>query len=276
MLEVKEFSLIEAFKTRQSIRTYTGSVTSDVHEKIAQIVQEANKVKGPFGTFASIDITGAGVGRIGFISNEAGWIVLKIPLEKNGAPDYVNFCIDAAFKANIAVMKLTQIGIGTCWVGGTYSQKECERRFPGFKIPCVVSFGFDHERRSMMDKLINLVKSSGRYDFSVIYFNEITQAPLQNADNNKLNEILECVRWSPSAVNRQSWRMNVNIPERKFKVFDYYNLSNSYSMFDIGIFISGIYLLTEGKCRFDVSPSDEKFHTGGKYVCTIYVEEGVF
>lgn len=275
MSENKQLSIIEAFQARHSVRNYTGQILPEKKQLVDEIVHECYKITGPFGTAAEIDVTESGIGRLGFISNESGWIVLKIPSQVTDNTEYVKYCIDAAFKANIAVMKLTQHGIGTCWVGGTYSRSVVESRFPGFKIPCVVCFGLDADQSRFMDKVINFFKKSGRYEFPAIYYDEVAKAPVPKTIEGKVQELLECIRWLPSAVNYQSWRCTINTEESKFKIFDYYNLNNSYSHFDIGIFLSGFYFYTDGKCTYTVEDTQETFPSGGKYVCSVSIPKEI-
>ncbi|KAK8846050.1 hypothetical protein M9Y10_020051 [Tritrichomonas musculus] len=36
---------------------------------------------------------------------------------------------------------MTQIGIRTVWIGGTYDSNKAEQRFKCYSIPCVIAYG---------------------------------------------------------------------------------------------------------------------------------------
>lgn len=157
-------SITDAFKARQSVRNFTGQLPAEKLEIIQKIVEEANKISGPFGKPGEISITEPGIGRFGMAGNEAGWIVMKVPKDITDEMEYKKCALDAAFKANIAVMRMVQNGFSACWMAGTFNHGIVESRFPGFKVPCTVVFGIDAEKKRFLDKAIAFVKGRDRME----------------------------------------------------------------------------------------------------------------
>lgn len=267
--------IVETFQVRKSIRNFTGQISQEKMAEIEEIVKACNAIESPFGKNTEICITAPGIGLYGAISNEAGWIVLKIPEFAEKEDDFSHYLIDSAFKGSVAVMKLTQIGVGTVWVGGSFNIEKVESRYPGFRIPCVIAFGIEYNKVRIVNNSFKAAKSRSRFDYTYIFYDELAHASLKKQPEGKLGEMLECIRWLPSGINKQSWRISFNTEERKFKIFDYYNLNNGYSPFDIGIMIGGIHFYSQGHYKIDVQDSSEKYPSGGKYVCSITLDESV-
>ncbi|EAX96710.1 hypothetical protein TVAG_102150 [Trichomonas vaginalis G3] len=269
MSEAPQISVVDAFKARHSIRNYNGKFEESHMATVRAIVEEANKLTAPFGTNGEIAITEPGISKYGLVTGEGGWIVLKIPETVDlKSPEFQNYMLDTAFKGCYAVMKMTQNGIATNWVAGTYDTKLVASRFPGSKVICTIAFGIDSEKKRFTDYVAKWFTKGDRLAYNVLFYDEVAKKMIEKQPEGKLGEILECVRWLPSAYNKQPWRLSFNEPENKFKIFDSQNLEQ-YTPLDIGIMIGGFYFYSEGKCQIDVSKSEETFPKGGKYVCSI-------
>ena len=62
--------------------------------------------------------------------------------------------IDASYTAQHVLMKLASHNIATSCVCGTFDESEAEKRFPGFKIPAVISYGIEKTEQSFMIKML--------------------------------------------------------------------------------------------------------------------------
>ena len=149
-------SIVDVFKARKSVRYYM-PWDEENRKIVEEIVNEANSLKTPFGTSATIGLHGPGLGIMGVVSGEAGWITLKIPIDKVETEEYNKYVIDAAFKAQVAVLKLTAKSINTVWIAGVFSESKVEQDTPGFKIPCVVAFGKEAEKKRFIDKTMSFI-----------------------------------------------------------------------------------------------------------------------
>ncbi|EAX91273.1 hypothetical protein TVAG_251170 [Trichomonas vaginalis G3] len=269
-------NIVDTFKVRRSVRSFTGQISKENSQIIENIIKECNALKSPFGKNTEISLTEPGIGTYGVISNESGWIAIKIPVGVEKKEDYYQYLIDGAFKGSVAVMKLTQNGIGTVWVGGSFNEKIVESRFPGYHIPCVIAYGISSDKTKIMDHCMKILRGRSRFDYTYLFYDEKAHTSLKKQPEGKIGEILECVRWLPSGINKQSWRISFNENERKFRIFDYYNLSNGYSPFDIGIMIGGFYFYSQGHYKVEFENYQESYPSGGKYICSIILDESLF
>ena len=269
-------SIIDAFKIRHSVRNYK-AISASEKEKLFQtvhgIVDEVNQLPTPFGTNATVGVHDSGLGTMHFISGESGWLMLQIPKDAENSPEYKNYCIDAAFRAQNAVMRLTQNRISTVWVGGTFSEAKAEHDTPGFKIPAVVAFGYDANQKRLFDKVMGLFHTgSDRKDFSENYFDAVQNKPFKQDTLGKYELFLTSLRSSPSALNGQPSKVLVN--ENTFTLFD--GKQNNYTPFDMGIILGSAYFYAQGKITYNTKETDKAFPSGGKYIASFTVDPSVF
>ena len=123
-------NLIEAFKARHSTRTYQGqNLTQQQKDIITQSVTESNALETPFHSQGvEVSSTEPGLGRMGFISGEAGWIVEKLPIAQDQQDNDAERkrIIDVSYIAQHVVMKLAQNHINTVWIAGSYNEGEAD------------------------------------------------------------------------------------------------------------------------------------------------------
>ena len=262
----------DAIKARKSCRTFTGKLDAQKQSLVERIVNECNELKAPYGTNASIGLHEPGLGAFGFISQEAGWIILKIPKDKEKDPDYKKYVFDASFKAHIAVLKIGQERIATVWVAGTFNEKKIEAANPGFKIPCVVAYGLPAESKHFISKALSWIGvGNERIPFEKMYFDTKSKAYItaEKVDP-KIAEFLGCLRLYPSANNEQPARLIVNA-DNTFSVYE--GFSGMCTAFDMGIFVAGAYFYTNGNIQIDVNDDKSLFPSGGTFVCKLTVPE---
>ena len=265
-------SIKEALKIRHSVRNYDSNWPEDKQTLVQQVVEKVNQIKTPFGNNPTIGIHGPGIGRFGFVSNERGWLLLKIPQDKVDTPEYYKYIIDAAFRAHIAVMQLTQHKIGTVWVGGTFNEGLVEQANPGFKIPVVVAYGIEASQKRYRDYLFGLTGGpSRRKPFETFFYDVKSSKMIKEEDAGNQLEFLMALRQCPTGRNIQSMRLNVK-ENYEYELFD----ATGKSFADMGIYLGCAYFYADGKIKFETEPSEATFSTGGKYVCKFTVEPSVF
>jgi nitroreductase len=155
------------------------------------------------------------------------------------------------------MMILTQAGIGTIWISGTFSPQKAEQSNPGFYVPCALAYGLVPG-----DKYL---KTRPDWPESRRPESELFAVP-DPSSAIELNESFKAaLRSGPSAMNRQPWRFLFTE-----NLIHLYNAgTNDASNFDMGIALANIYLLVqdEGKeIAFVVSDSPPVSRLGGKYV----------
>lgn len=118
--------------------------------------------------------------------------------------------IDFGFALEKIILELTKMGLGTCWLGGTFSRgqfgKALELSNREF-IPAVASVGFPAERR-IFEKFVRWnAKSDSRIPWQNLFFEEDFAKSLDKELPGAYAEALEMVRIAPSASNKQPWRV---------------------------------------------------------------------
>lgn len=293
-------NLIEAFKARHSTRTYQGqNLTQQQKDIITQSVTESNALETPFHSQGvEVSSTEPGLGRMGFISNEAGWIVEKIPIRQNDNNEQSKEdskalerkqIIDVSFIAQHVVMKLAQNHINTVWIAGTYNEGEAEKRFQGFKVPAAVAFGIEQTTPHFMGRIIKFFGSSAgkRLPFEELFYDNDNKRAISEKDFESptpenvpsypsyLKDFVTCLRSGPSAVNQQPWRFVLS--GKEVHLFDV--KFNNYSSYDIGIALANLHLLAEirgGSCTIEVrDPAPETSPLNGTYVATVVYQEWI-
>jgi nitroreductase len=207
-------SLIETMRSRQSIRTYdTESLSkSDLNKIYAYLKDEQNFV-GPFGGTGRIhfvpvnhNVTDKGIklGTYGFIKNPKAYLVGIAVNEKYALVEY-------AYIFHRATLFLAQLGIGTCWMGGTFNRNSFEEEIQlGVEefIPCVTPLGYPREKQRVFDKALRFaVKADNKKHWEQLFFDTTFKTPLTKDKAKQMEIPIEMVRLGPSASNKQPWRL---------------------------------------------------------------------
>ena len=108
------------------------------------------------------------------------------------------------------ILYATGLGLGTCWLGGSFTRSTFVRRFGGLRrgetMPAVVSIGRIGDDGT--ERIRQREEGSRRFPSEALFFDRAFGVPL---DVGRLcagsAEALEAVRMAPSATNRQPWRI---------------------------------------------------------------------
>lgn len=205
-------SYIEAMNQRVSVRTYSQEpVPQGLLDEAERIVK--SPVRGPLGLrcrFSLVDalhsrnVLGVKLGTYGFIS---------------GAPRFLVGCVQKAPRAELdfgyvmeeLILRLTNLGLGTCWVGGTFDGTAfgvVMNVSPQELLPAVSPLGFAAARPTLRERLgQKIFASRSRKPWSDLFFKADSLHQLTQEEAGPLAPLLDCVRMAPSAVNRQPWRV---------------------------------------------------------------------
>jgi nitroreductase len=119
------------------------------------------------------------------------------------------------------VLKATEMGISTCWVGifdETYFNEITVE--DGFEIPAIVIVGYSKERQVSLDKLLRFsMNATKRLGWEKLFFNYLSHTPLRPEMISKYTESLEMVRLAPSSGNTQPWRIFFDNATNEFHFF---------------------------------------------------------
>jgi nitroreductase len=206
-----ESSIEEIVKRRYSCRAYADRpIEAADRDAMADALASLNT--GPLGSSARFSLVAAteedrkslkGLGTYGFIKGATGFIVGAARPAPKDMEDY-------GYLLERAVLAATGIGLSTCWLGGTFSKSAFARKIGttgGEVVPAVVATGYAAEGAREADKLRRRAGSDRRLPFEQLFFDEKLGQSLAPADAAGYAEVLEAVRWAPSASNKQPWRV---------------------------------------------------------------------
>ena len=204
----------ELIRRRYSCRTYRPEPIAAAQQRRLTELMAAH-VAGPLGAQARFALVAAApgddsalrrLGTYGFIKGATGFIVGAVARAPKDLEDY-------GYLLEEVILAATGIGLGTCWLGGTFTRGTFVRRFGGLKrgeaMPAVVSTGYIGDDGS--ERIREREKGSRRFPPGELFFEGEWGAPLAAAGGkdgaDPYAAALEAVRMAPSATNKQPWRI---------------------------------------------------------------------
>jgi nitroreductase len=203
-------NIVQTIQKRHSVRTYTGEPLRDEH--IAQIKQYINQLQPPFGGKARIELISiqadekpVKLGTYGFIKGACDYIVLiyeEAPFAETAA----------AYMFEQVVLFCTDLGLGTCWLGGSFSRSDFKKQIKlnkNEKLKIVSPVGYASDKKGFLDKYIvrSDKKHASRKPFEELFFDKNFDNPLTETGAGIFLTPLKMVRLAPSASNKQGWRV---------------------------------------------------------------------
>jgi hypothetical protein len=209
---VYRHSVSHLIRRRFSCRTYSPEPIGAEERRILE--QEIAAIaSGPLGTPLRFRLIAAGskdraelrgLGTYGFIRGAAGFVAGAAP-RVGGLPE------DFGFRLEQIVLLCTDLGLGSCWLGGTFTQSSFARRIslaPDEDLPAIVSVGRMADEKRVRDGAVRiLARSKSRLAWERLFFDGSFAAPLTEEAAGSYAGPLEMVRLSPSASNKQPWRV---------------------------------------------------------------------
>lgn len=208
-----EFSapVADIVRRRRSCRRYQERpIAEEPRRRLAAFL--ASNERGPFGgrgRFALLAATAEdhdalrGLGTYGFIRGAAGFIAGAIWRGPRDLEDY-------GWLMERAILRATDLGLGTCWLGGSFTKSSFARKIgpaEGEFMPAVAAVGYPLEEGFSRDRIRRMAQADSRLPPEALFFDATFGVPLSRADAGAYAEPLELVRWAPSASNRQPWRI---------------------------------------------------------------------
>ena len=196
--------MAEIIKGRRSVRTFDGAgVTAQDLQKLRQY---AESLDNPFGVPVRIVFLDA---------KEYGLSSPVLAGEKLYAAGIVaeSAHTDAAFGYSFEkfVLYAWSLGIGTTWIAGTMDRKQFEEAAApgeGERMPCITPLGYPAEKKSLRESLMRRgVGADKRMPAEKLCFEDAFGKVLSEETMKAYGGLIEMVRWAPSAVNKQPWRL---------------------------------------------------------------------
>lgn len=195
--------LYRAVFTRHSVRTYD---RVPLHPEDRRVIQETCDTPRAFGRGARVVLLETGAERV-----FAGPIVRGVPaflaMVGDGAEPHVEEAL--GYLGEYVILTATALGLGTCWVGGTYRSGEAAKMLglgPTERLYAVSPLGYGGEV-GLVEKFLKMAaRSASRKPLTAL----LTAASLPLAAGPPwAGSALEAARLAPSAVNRQPWRFTI-------------------------------------------------------------------
>ena len=200
----------ELIHRRYSCRTYLPEPIAAEQQRRLSAFMAADAV-GPLGSHVRFGLIAASpgdssalkrLGTYGFIKGATGFIVGAARRAPHDLEDY-------GYLLERVVLYATELGLGTCWLGGTFTRSSFVRRFGGLErgetMPAVVSIGLIGDDGA--ERIREREEGSRRLPSSELFFENGFGEPLDLGAAGEYTEALEAVRMAPSATNKQPWRV---------------------------------------------------------------------
>lgn len=236
----------EIIRQRYSCRSYADTpVDASVLQNFRQLVSAPQK--GPFGNtprFVLISMDKLPceewkkLGTYGVIRNAHLYLAGMISPAPMSTEDY-GYCKEKL------ILKATELGLNTCWMGGTFAISAFGRA-AGMRrnelLPTVTPIGYAAKRRSLTERVMRgIAGSDQRRPWSALFFNGGIPTPLAPEEAGTYREALDNVRLAPSASNKQPWRIVYEPGRNTFlfylsRAFGYHHMRDvSLQEIDMGI-----------------------------------------
>jgi hypothetical protein len=165
--------------------------------------------------------------------------------------------VDLGYCLEKVILEITSLGLGTCWMGGTFNRAGFARKIGASKgeiVPAITPVGYVADRRSALDAVFRrMAGSDNRKPWPRLFFEGDRRTPLTREAAGAYNTALACLRLAPSASNRQPWRV---IKEPNATVFHFFlQRTSGYNRLtragDLQLVDMGI-----GLCHFELAAAE--------------------
>lgn len=209
--QVFEMSMIDSIKKRVSVRTYLEQpLTPEIKGKLLGYFPSP---KGPFGGTLKFNLIesdvarkGANVklGTYGVVKGASSYIVAVAVKADKDLEDF-GYCLEQL------ILYATSLGLGTCWLGGTFKKSEFAKAIEQKDneiLPCITPIGYPSSRKSLVDSAMRFTAgSNNRKRWEELFFSLDFGHPLSESEAGKYITPLGMLRLAPSASNKQPWRI---------------------------------------------------------------------
>lgn len=249
------FPLLDTVQKRKSVRTYIEKPLNETDRaKIEAFIDFLSKEEHPFSAKVRIrlfdvdkDINSKSLGTYGVIKGARSYLGVAV----NEAPDAME-AVGYVFEK--LVLYAASIGLGTCWLGGTFNRSEFAKamELEGDEFfPIASPIGYPAKKNHTVDKIMRkAIKADSRKDFESLFFDGGFDKALTEKSAGEYAYPLEILRLAPSAKNAQPWRILKD--GDSFHFFEKKTIPSSnhdIQRLDIGIAL----------CHFDLAAKEKGF-----------------
>jgi hypothetical protein len=205
-------NVIKTIEARYSVRNYIDKPIEKEKLDILKSFIEENK-KGPMGnevTFHIIDASEYDKAELkslityGMIKGSSTYVVGVVKPGEYAMEDF-GYCMEKI------ILKATELGLGTCWLGGTFNRGGFAKKvnLSGEELlPSITPIGYTADKKTMKENIIRtLVGAKKRKKPEELFFSNNVGTSLNLDTIGAYAKVLEAVRIGPSASNKQPWRI---------------------------------------------------------------------
>jgi nitroreductase len=204
--------VVDAIRARYSCRTYEERpIQPELRQRLDSFI--ASTTRGPFGNQARFELAAAtaedraalkGLGTYGFIKGATGFLIGATRTSDRDMEDY-------GYLMERIILFATGLGLGTCWLGGSFTKSSFAHKISARKeeiVPAVASVGYIAHNPRLLDSLIRRgAASDKRFPWQRLFFDQTFDSLLSPSAAGSYAVPLEMVRLGPSASNKQPWRI---------------------------------------------------------------------
>jgi nitroreductase len=209
-MQTMQRPVAELINARYSCRTYRDEPIAA--GELARLTDHlAAHTVGPLGSRARFALVAAApgdrealrrLGTYGFIKGATGFLVGAVRRGPRDLEDY-------GYLVELAILQATGLGLGTCWLGGSFTKGSFAARMGGLAgdeiMPAVVALGRPGDDGTQ--RIREREAGSRRLPASSLFFEGRFGDPLALDAGDPFATVLEGVRMAPSASNKQPWRV---------------------------------------------------------------------
>lgn len=189
---------------RRSVRTFDGRELEAADlEKLSAFLKETENPYGIPVTFRFLDAKKQAL-PCPVVTGTNLFVGAKVPRVPHAEEAF-------GYSFEMFVLYAQSLGIGTVWVGGTMDRAAFERAMDlqaEERMPCMSPLGYPAKKTSVREGMMRkAIKADQRSPFESLFFDGSFDTPLTAEKAGRLAEPLQMVRWAPSAVNKQPWRV---------------------------------------------------------------------
>lgn len=217
---------------RHSVRAYDGrKVPDDMLDRLDPFLSGFSELcRGARGVLLD-DAGDVFTGIIASLGRITGVSTVAVFIGDTSVPEYMEA---VGYLGEGVILQATSLGLGTCWIAGTFNRNRTAARIKlgkNERVVAITSLGFSAEKEDAGHRLVrNLAKSRKRKPLE-----DISGGLPPEKWPPGCREALEAARLAPSALNRQPWFFEVNHGEITLSVQGVGSGYGSLKRLDCGI-----------------------------------------
>lgn len=243
-------NLIQSIRNRISVRTFDDfQIDNEQMNKLNSFISSINQYGQDLMKFQVISNMDSNsketikLGTYGVIKGTNTYIVGILNSQKGNA-------LELGYQLEKIVLYATGLGLGTCWLGGTYNRKDFEDYLELDKneiLAVLIAVGNKKDKKSLIESTMRFVaKSDQRKPWNELFYNHNEDTPLNKEQLDEYSTVLEMVRIAPSASNKQPWRII-----KQDNTYDFYlSRTPGYGIMNYDLQLNDIGI---AKCHFELA-----------------------